>query len=151
MARRPDGNPERAGRVSFTEEAARRIARAVRAHEQGNRNSRPAVSYPRMAGGGGGGSSLTFASFAGAWRKDYGFNLKTVTLLSANTNAEEGDPIFLPQLDGSGNPVQVTAINVLAHIPAVNEQVQKYCMVQKLGTIPTIPADPLYILVSGEC
>jgi hypothetical protein len=52
--------------VSFTKDAARRIADTVRFVEQGNRDTYSPVSSPRATGGGGG-SAIRLCTFTGAW------------------------------------------------------------------------------------
>jgi hypothetical protein len=55
-------------RVSFTEEGARRIVNAVRAHERGNANQ-PPVSFNRPVGGDDGGDPVRLGKTTATWTK----------------------------------------------------------------------------------
>lgn len=78
MARKPDGKPAGAERVSFTRPAAERIGKAVRQVEAGRRDLGPIEWGPR------GGSTKIFrvCTFTGAWAIN---TAKTVTFRNVTT------------------------------------------------------------------
>jgi hypothetical protein len=80
MAKKPDGKPAGAERVSFTRPAAERIGKAVRQVEAGNRDLGPIEWGPR--GGGGSGKVFRVCTFTGSWSIN---SAKTVTFRNVTT------------------------------------------------------------------
>lgn len=81
MAKKPDGKPAGAERVSFTRPAAERIGKAVRQVEAGDRDLGPIEWGPR-GGGGGAGKVFRVGTFTGAWAIN---TSKTVTFRNVTT------------------------------------------------------------------
>lgn len=97
------------GKVSFTKASAQRIANAVRAVENGNRDAVGMPSFPRAAGGGGK-ASFMIARFDGSWPK--GGTLSVQKLSSTQT---------------------VSAVNLFANI-ATSQQQYRFCALGRDGT-----------------
>lgn len=68
MGKRPDGSSEKRQVVSFTRDAADRIARAVRSHEAGARDGEPFRSYPRLASSSSRAKSIRVGKVSEAWQ-----------------------------------------------------------------------------------
>jgi len=72
-------------RVSFTEDGARRIVNAVRAHERGNANQ-PPVRFNRPVGGDDGGDPVRLGKTTSAWSKG---TLATIDLYESGSPGSE--------------------------------------------------------------
>ena len=68
MAQKPDGNPARTERVTFTRPAAERIAKVVREVEAGDRDQAGLTFGSRS--GGSSGKVFRVCTFTGAWSKN---------------------------------------------------------------------------------
>lgn len=94
-ARKPDGGSARTQRVTFTRPAAERIAKAVRAVEQGDRDAAGLSWNPRMEGGRGGIKTFRVCTYSGDWPVG---SSKTVTFKyqTATPNTVSATNLFLP-------------------------------------------------------
>jgi hypothetical protein len=108
MPNRPDGKPAGVEKVTFTRPAAERIAKAVRAVEQGDRGSQ-SLTFRRL-GGALVGRHFRVATFTGAWSKN---SSKTVTFKYGTT-------------------ATATALNLFANIAA--PATTAHCAVHAEGT-----------------
>lgn len=82
MQPKPDGKPARTERVTFTKDAASRIAKVVRKVEAGNRDAAPLVFDKVLAASAG--SPLRLGTFTGNWEKG---SQATVTLHDSTQTA----------------------------------------------------------------
>ena len=114
-------------RVSFTEEGARRIVNAVRAHERGNANQ-PPVRFNRSVGGDDGGGPVRLGKTGSEWPKG---TLSDIDVHEAGT----------PPSETANSPTETieNCVNKFANVGA-----DKWVIVAQAG-------NGHWYLISAEC
>lgn len=166
--------PQDNQQVQFNETDARRIAKAVKAHERSIRGKKPS-RLPRAAGGGGG--LIRLAQFTGSWRKESPYNLKVVRLFVNRDQPLTGDgepsPFdWIPETDSYGDAATAVAINWMAYLPSTPGDTIRWCAITQIselsgeydtGIKTVAPDDPskqvpvmkpftgLWLLIAAEC
>lgn len=122
MSTKPDGKSNATQRVTFTRNAAERIAKVVRRVELGPRGAAP-LRYDHIhAAKSQQGATFRIGTFTGAWNKN---QLTTVTFRNQTST-----------------PNTATAINLFANI-AANAMATRNCAIAKDGTA--------WYLIAAEC
>ena len=110
MAQKPDGKPARTERVTFTKPAAERIAKVVRAVEDGDRDAGPLSFGVRMSTPGG--SPIVLAKFTGssAWLR---MTARQCLLFPTSTDTASTTPLYVGAFAGQ----TVTAVSLMFSMP----------------------------------